>query len=195
MSYHAEDYLALRFSSKEERGSLISEMGPRAESVQWWLALVEAAETEVRHEMGEGRSAVDALDFAVFLLESGARAGAVSACRKAYWFIRLSRAAIDFGLEPAILPDQLSPDGAARHALSSLPLTPDEAIALSRRLDAEFDKGVDRLPGTEDRALAETGLVLASLNWVYEAIADSSLAAEVLHWLQVYRKMAPVGGS
>lgn len=193
MSNYSEDYLTLRSSSEPQRSALILDMRPRAESVQWWIAMVEAAETEARRKLRDGRSVADALNFAIFLLESGVRSGVVSTCREAYWFIRFARTAIDFGLDPATLPEQLTADGAARQALASLPLTSDQAVALSRKLDAEFDEGVDRLPGPTDRVLAEIGLVLASLGWVHEAIVDAELAAEVSQWLQVYREMTPPG--
>ncbi len=123
-----------------------------------------------------------AFDFAVWFLLTSVRLGALAPSYAAYWLLRFATIARRVPYEG--LPDQLTSDRVARHAIDSIPLTLERYREVSEKWAREVD---DDEPADEEfRLMQDASWTLPSLAWVRDAIADPTLRDEVDAWLAAH---------
>ena len=185
----AREYSTLRSLSEHELEGWVESSRADRRGRQWWLSVVDSAETEARSLLRAGRSAREVFAFAVAFLEIGERRGEVERGDVAYWFLRLAKSGIEFGVAPADLPEQLRPDGAASRALAALPLTAERAMEIARRQERELAAGIDGPARPDDLALMSFGTILTALAWLRGALTDADVEARVAEWTDFYERL------
>ncbi|MBX7470470.1 hypothetical protein K1Y80_30880 [Streptomyces sp. MAG02] len=184
---------------QDERRSWVRGRFPGGASPQWWLAMVESAETAVSPVRGlSDDQRREGLKFAVSLLDLAFEEGGMSPGHSAYWTVRLAALALRFRAPIVDVPEVVTPDGAARLALRRLPLSREKALLAASRRRIGLQQGEDRFhspgedisksgyqPTAEVGLLQETELVLSSLAWIADRIFDEQLLREIRIWLDL----------
>ncbi|MER7671390.1 hypothetical protein ABTY61_23395 [Kitasatospora sp. NPDC096128] len=199
MTRTEQDYRELRQLPLDERRLWVQGRFPEGASPQWWLAMVESAETAVSpvRDLSDDRRR-EGLEFAVSLLDLALDEGGMSPCYSAYWTVRLAALALRFRTPITRLPEVVTPDGAARLALQRLPFSREEALVVASRRRHNLQQGEDRFyspgedisqglyrPCEEVLLLQEVERVLSSLVWIADRIADDQLSREIGSWLNL----------
>ncbi|MBV6697366.1 hypothetical protein [Kitasatospora aureofaciens] len=199
MTRTEQEYRELWQLSHDERRSWVRGRFPEGASPQWWLAMVESAETGVSpvRELPDDQRR-EGLEFAVSLVELALDEGGMSPCYSAYWTVRLAALALRFRAPIDRLPEVVTPDGAARLALRRLPLSREELLAAASRRRNDLQQGEDRFyvpgediseslhqPSEEVRLLQEVERVLSSLVWIADHIVDEQLSRDIQIWLDL----------
>jgi hypothetical protein len=162
---------------------------------QWWLAIVDRAEADLDAQTPEGRQGL--MEFAASWITFAAESGGLPHYHAASRLCRLARLVRDRFPSLADLPEALTPDGAARRALTRVVLSPDRARAAAehRRQELMVDENAWARPGvpvTEPPPADEELDQLQELEWLLDdlvpladEIQDPGLAATVRRWLDL----------
>lgn len=185
------DYAVLRHVPIDELDGWISRAYPAGKPVQWWISVLESVEIDAVLPVHRGdRPSVEPFNFAASLLRVAAE-GQIGQCQAAYWSLRFAALAVRCGIPADQLPEIFTPNGSVRSALSAIPITKQDAIAISRRRNVDLSEGSDRPADRELRALQDTESLILTMKWICGRVSDSDLVVEVSEWLDVYGEMAP----
>ncbi|TVT49444.1 hypothetical protein FNH05_16960 [Amycolatopsis rhizosphaerae] len=197
MTRTEQEYRELRRLPRDERRGWVHTTFPGGAPPQWWFAMVESAELGVSPLRAfSADQCRENFDFAVSLLELALDERGMTPCHCAYWMVRLAAMALRYRTPIAGLPESVTPDGAARLALSRIPLSREEVLMVAGRRRNDLRQGKDRFYQSGDdlsslriqvsdevRLLQETGRVLHSLEWIADRVVDDWLFGEVRSWL------------
>ncbi|MFI7277071.1 hypothetical protein [Streptomyces sp. NPDC049879] len=111
-----------------------------------------------------------------------------SRVRAGRWALRFADLAARPGPEDVTVPEELTPDGAVRLALDSLPWPPEGALREKTRWDAEAEEDGTHTPGEtvsprSPTAYSELPWMLANLQPVLPHVSDPELRARGEVWL------------
>jgi hypothetical protein len=192
MQINSSEYTVLRSLPLNGLGDRIRQDYPTGRTTQWWLSIVNSAETEVIAVIHRGQPvSIDAFRFAARLLDLGVQ-DSVDLAKASDWVLRFAALAVRAGALVKELPLRMTPNGSAAYALAGIPLTKEQAIAMSRRRNQELTRDDrDHLADLEMREIQDTELIVSSLKSVRDNVTDTDLAAEIDAWLKVYDQMAP----
>jgi hypothetical protein len=193
-----DEYAELRRLTARRQFDLVRTKVPRGAGPMWWLAVAEEVESRIL-SMARGTEPehLDDLRFGVAWLRFAVSEGAVSPGLAAAGMVRLAALAAR-APSPAGLPDDVTPNGAARYALDNLPLSQPVALAVARQAQDEFAAGLAEFyqpgddlfgpshkPDPEVEQLRELKRVVHYLAEIVDHIEDPHLAAEVRSWLNL----------
>jgi hypothetical protein len=189
---HINEYEILRKLSCDEIDRWLRQTYPNGRPAQWWNSIFESVESEVIARIHE-RETVDRdlFELALHLLRSGIQ-DSVDAGYAGHWYLRFAALARRARLNVSDLPSDLTPDGAARLAISFIPLTREHAVTLAQRRNVAFAR--DELGDVSDeelRALQDCELIIPTLEWIREFITDRWLRDEIAEWFRAHDRMAP----
>jgi hypothetical protein len=183
-----DDYAALWRLDPDARRDWIARTYPQGCGIQWWLSIVDSAESQARSRLRRGEPARAVFEFATSLLALGAADGTVDPVRHGYWLLRLSASAREFAVPEGEMPAEITPDIAARRALDAMPVGAADAVDIGRRLDQDFRAGIDRPPDAESRAVGDVAFLVHALAWVRDAVTDPDLQRDIDLWRRLMRR-------
>lgn len=180
-----EDYRQLRRLPPDGRRAWLAARGSITTNPQWWLALVDSAETDcgLTRDLADGERRTN-LEFAASLVDLAVRCGAWRPTYAVSWLCRLVRIAMASEVPP---PGVLNPDSVAARGLAAIPLTVDQAVAAAARVRA-----------TPDGDAADVDEpVLREIHWLVPGLADllpylreESVAVEVTRWVDAMPRLS-----
>ncbi|WP_062214100.1 hypothetical protein [Streptomyces sp. NBRC 109706] len=183
MSEIEDDYEALRAIDSRAREAWLRGRFPQGAPPQWWHGLLGFAESAAHPLRGLPEAESRArFAFALALVHTAHRTGAMSRCAAGYQRARLAALALRHQPRLDGLPAELSPEGAVRQLLDGLPLTRSETrAAIERRRLAGDDHPV------RDVLLHDLERALTALPWLTEQLTDPALRREAADWLTLLR--------
>ncbi|WP_052852559.1 hypothetical protein [Streptomyces avicenniae] len=187
MTSFREQYDALLGLPRAAMAARVGEWFPDGMPIQWWNGVLEQASWRVRPL--PGRSSDERADgFAlgaafVTVVRGDDDASRVRAGR---WALRLAALAVRPGQEGVAVPEELTPDGAVRLALGSLPWPPDEALREDARWRADDELHVPGEPilAGPPTALSELIWTLPALEPLLPHLTDTALRESATVWLR-----------
>jgi hypothetical protein len=162
-----------------------------ASRFHWWLALLERLEVDLKQlALGPEADFMEVADFIVAILNFAVARGAWRLpfaggmlCRYS-WLV----AGSPF-IHSALMPSDLTVDGAARRALESFGLSTREAVAVAQQAEAE----IAELPTDREwRSLQDIQWALPHLKKLSGRIRDHDLADRVQGWLAIEERLSRV---
>ncbi|MFR9725044.1 hypothetical protein ACL02R_17020 [Streptomyces sp. MS19] len=186
-----ERYETLCGLPRAEIAARVREWFPEGIRVHWWWGMVERATARVHPLRGlplEERADGLALGAAFVTVVRGD--DEASRVRAGRWALRFADLAARPGQEDVTVPEELTPDGAVRLALDSLPWPPEGALREKTRWDAEAEEDGTHTPGEavpprSPTAYTELPWTLANLEPVLPHLTDPGLKARAETWLHL----------
>lgn len=194
-----EDLRSIQSLRDRELSAWLDAYAAASASPQWWWGILESIESNasgLRSISPDQRS--DLLGAGARLLASGGARGELSPSLVAYWQLRLAVVATrsDSGL-PGLI-ETLTPEGAARWAVSNMPASREEIVGYARERASRYqDAGDDfyapvgvACQNREQRdpridVLQDVERVLSALAWIDSSRLEEALRAEVEAWLRI----------
>lgn len=194
-----EDFQQIQTIPRDELASWIGARFLGAAPAQWWGSIFDSIESSVSRfrDISAGQRR-DAFELGAQLIVLSGELGGVPKALVAYWNLRLAALALRF--DPPIdgLVQQVTPDGAARMAIDSMPTSQEEAVRYAVERSAEYEVAGDDFyapvgvapqqwpaPGPRNRMLQDIERTLSALQWVEGSLLDDQLRAEVVAWLNI----------
>jgi hypothetical protein len=190
-----------RSQGAENRRTWLRDHIPRQMRAQWWWALLERAQAEIRGAglLAPGRG--EAMVLAVEIVESAINDG-MPDYLAASWFARMALTGGAIDNRSSDTPEALEPDHVARRILGAFGLTRAEAIEEAARRRQELLQNDDAWfkPGDQVRSVRDPSnqhvdplqkieYLTPELELVAEHIRDPQLAAEARAWLTVREQL------
>ncbi|MFI1102841.1 hypothetical protein [Streptomyces melanogenes] len=177
---------------------------PSGASLHWWVSTFESLETSlspVRDVPSEKRR--ERLVVGMQLLTLAVQEGEIETSLGAYWLIRFAALSLRFDPPMDELPDQLTPDGAAKWAIDNMPLSREQALADSAEREAQYENPPkdfyapvdvtgevpEFAPDTRFAALRETEMILSALVWISGHLSDTDTRGKVQEWLDIRQSL------
>ncbi|MCZ4120795.1 hypothetical protein [Streptomyces sp. H39-S7] len=194
-----EDFRQIQQLSHEQLASWLDARFPASAPVQWWGAIFEEIEPGGNQfrDIPTGRRR-DIFGLGGQLIGVASERGEVSPALAAYWFLRLSALALKSSPKIAGLPELITPEGAAKWALSIMPISREEVVEYAEERAAAHQRADDGFyapvgvgaplweePDPHISKLQDVERILSALEWVENSLVDEELHAEVEAWLSI----------
>jgi hypothetical protein len=186
-----EAYMELRAVPVGEWSLWLDAHGVVASRFHWWLALLERLEMDLKQlTLGPEADFMEVADFVVSILNFAVASGAWRSPYAGGMLCRYSLLVADSPfIHLAVMPGDLTVDGAARRTLESFELSTREAVEVALRAEAEIAGS----PTDRDwRSLQDIQWALPHLKKLSGRIHDHVVADRVQGWLAIEEQLSRV---
>lgn len=198
-----EDLRSIQSLRDRELTAWLDAHAASSASPQWWWGILESIESNasgLRSISADQRS--DLLGVGARLLTSGGARGELSPPLVAYWQLRLAVVATRSDCEVPGLVETLTPEGAARWAVSNMPASREEIIGYARERASRYQDADEDFYAPVGAAsqnwgqrdphidlLQDVERVLSALEWIDSSRLEGTLRTEVEAWLEIRSEM------